>query len=214
MKLFVYSPVTGELIAEMPAAESPLEPGVYLDQASATRIPPPMIEAGKAPVFKEGAWSLVPDHRGEKWYDENGNAVYIEELGDPTKRALSPIPPEHIPPLSDRRTAKLAELVALRDETIYAGIAISGISVQTDEKAQGRITGAALSASRDSSYTVKWKTATGAFVTLTAPEILAIADAVRDHIQVCFDREAELVDEVLASDTPELVDIAGGWPGK
>jgi len=212
MKLYTYSPVTGELISEIPATESPLEPGVYLDQAFATRTPPPMAEVGKAPVFSDGAWSMVPDHRAERWYDENGNEVFIEDLGDPADLGLLSEPPLHIPPLAERRDAKLAELVALRDSHIYAGIEISGVPVQTDEKAQGRITGAALSASRDPAYTVKWKTATGAFVSLTAPEILAIADAVRDHIQSCFDREEELVDVIIASDHPELVDITDGWP--
>jgi len=64
------------------------------------------------------------------------------------------------------------------------------------------VTGAALKAMQDSEYSCRWK-GVGGFIELTAPQILAIADAVRAHVQGCFDREAELVALIEAATTPE-----------
>ena len=59
---------------------------------------------------------------------------------------------------------------------------------------------------QDSTYSCRWKTESG-FMELTAPQILAIADAVRAHVQGCFDREADWVRQIKDAETPE--DLAG-----
>ena len=41
---------------------------------------------------------------------------------------------------------------------------------------------------------------------MTAPQILAMADAVRAHVQSCFDREAELLPLIEAAESPEELD--------
>jgi hypothetical protein len=53
---------------------------------------------------------------------------------------------------------------------------------------------------QDSTYTCRWKGIDG-FVTLNATQIIAIADAVRAHVQSCFDHEAELVPLIEAATT-------------
>ena len=58
---------------------------------------------------------------------------------------------------------------------------------------------------QDSTYTCKWKGVDG-FVELTAPQILAIADTVRAHVQSCFDREADWVRQIKDAETPEDLD--------
>jgi hypothetical protein len=40
--------------------------------------------------------------------------------------------------------------------------------------------------------------------------VIAIAQAVRAHVQACFDREADLRDAIDAGEAP---DIDTGWPG-
>ena len=42
-------------------------------------------------------------------------------------------------------------------------------------------------------------------MTLTAQQILGMADAVRAHVQGCFDREAGLAAQVQAAETVEAV---------
>jgi len=78
--------------------------------------------------------------------------------------------------------------------------------VRTDRESQALITGAALKAMQDSEYSCRWKGVSG-FIELTAPQILAIADAVRAHVQGCFDREAELLPLIEAAGSPE--DLGG-----
>lgn len=115
----------------------------------------------------------------------------------------------------DNRTAEAkrqwmaARIKARRDVAIAGGTSASGIAFATDEASQGRITGAALSALLDPAYSARWKLPGGVFVTLTAPEVIAAAQAVRAHVQACFDREAELLS---ALDAGLPVDPDDGWP--
>ena len=101
-------------------------------------------------------------------------------------------------PMAELRAEKKAELAEARWQAEVSEV--NGI--RTDRESQALITGAALKAMQDSEYTCRWKTETG-FVELTAAQILAIADAVRAHVQSCFDREAELLVLVDAATTPE-----------
>lgn len=110
----------------------------------------------------------------------------------------------------DIKAAARAQVKLRRDKALEAGTTVSGAVVSTDLVTQTRVTGAALSALMDPDYTVQWKVPDGSFLLLTAPEILALAQAVREHIQSCFDREAELL---AAIDAGLPYDIGAGWPG-
>ena len=100
------------------------------------------------------------------------------------------------------KEAKKAEIAQARYNAEIAGVTVNGVSIKTDRESQGLITGAALKAIQDSTYTCKWKGIDG-FVELTAPQIIAIADAVRAHVQSCFDHEAELQPLIEAARTLE-----------
>ena len=99
---------------------------------------------------------------------------------------------------------------ARRKQAMNSGMTVSGVPVHTDDQSQSRIMGAALAATIDPDTTVKWKVSDGGFVMLDAPTIIAIAQAVRAHVQACFDREAELLAALSAGDE---YDIDAGWPG-
>ena len=118
-------------------------------------------------------------------------------------------------PLAELRAAKLAALAARRWQAETAGITVEGVPVMSDRESQGLIVGAALQAVIDPAYTLRWKTAAGAFVALSATELLAVAQAVRAHVQACFDREAALTEAInAAADVAALdaADIGAGWP--
>lgn len=106
------------------------------------------------------------------------------------------------PTLEDKKATKCAEIAAKRYAKEIAGVDINGVSVATDRDSQALITGAALAAMIDSDYSLNWKTENG-FIHLTASEIVAVAQAVRAHVQSCFDREGELVALVDAAQTAE-----------
>lgn len=158
-----------------------------------------------------GDWS-APEHyrwRGETyplpaapapdWVFDPAQAAWIDPLPAPDRLAL------------DRKTMR-ARAADRRYLAMVAGIEIGTTRIATDDTAQSRLTGAALTASLDPAYELTWKGMDGAFVTLSAAEIMAVAAAVRAHVQACFDREAALVAEISTSLDPLSVDIDTGWP--
>ncbi len=145
----------------------------------------------------------------EKLYkDKNGNIYSVSPIQAPKKEWIALTETEvetHLNPKIPFATAKenkYAEIAAARYNAEIAGVTVNGVSIKTDRESQGLITGAALKAMQDSTYSCRWKTESG-FVELTAPQILAIADAVRAHVQSCFDREAELLPLIKAAESPE-----------
>ena len=100
---------------------------------------------------------------------------------------------------------------ARRNQAMNSGMTVAGVPVHTDDQSQSRITGAALAATIDPNTTVKWKASDGGFVMLDAPTIIAVAQAIRAHVQACFDREAELLAALEAGETH---DIEEGWPNE
>lgn len=103
----------------------------------------------------------------------------------------------------------LARISARRFDEEVGGMTVNGMWVDTSRDSQSLITGAALAATLDSNYSVKWKTGK-TFVTLTAEEIIALASAVRAHVQKCFDREAELFEAVEEGKFEESM-LEEGW---
>lgn len=104
--------------------------------------------------------------------------------------------PEPVPTFEEIKEAKKASIAQARYHAEIAGV--NGI--KTDRESQALITGAALKAMQDPDYTCRWKGIDG-FVTLNASQIIAIADAVRAHVQSCFDHEAELIPLIEAATT-------------
>jgi hypothetical protein len=117
-------------------------------------------------------------------------------------------------PIAEMRAAKLAELSARRYAKEIDGVVVGGLSVSTDRESQALITGAALAATLDPAYTVDWKTPAG-FVTLSAAQLLGVAQAVRAHVQACFSAERGHAEAIAALDTAAAVagySIEVGWP--
>jgi len=110
------------------------------------------------------------------------------------------------PTFEDLRNRKYREIAQARYNAEIAGVTINGVSIKTDRESQGLITGAALKAMQDNTYTCRWKGIDG-FVELTAPQIIAIADAVRQHVQSCFDHEAELLPLIENAETEAELEL-------
>ena len=101
-------------------------------------------------------------------------------------------------------------IAARRFQAETSGVIVEGIQVNTERDSQALLTGAAFAASLDPAYQIKWKAATG-FVDLSAQQIIGVASAVRAFVQVCFNREAELLGAVAdGSITAEMLEE--GWP--
>lgn len=93
-----------------------------------------------------------------------------------------------------------------------SGTTFGGMPIDTDDRSKLLINGAALRADRSADYVLRWKTSDG-FVDLPAAQVLAIADAVSEHVQLCFDREDALLGAVAAgSISAEMLEE--GWPSE
>ena len=90
------------------------------------------------------------------------------------------------------------------------GTVINGLPIDTDDRSKGLINGAALRAYRSADYVLRWKTSQG-FVDLTAEQVLAVADAVSEHVQFCFDREDALLGAVAEGSITAAM-LEEGWP--
>ena len=140
----------------------------------------------------------------EIWQEKPDGYFTTEEWA-----AEHPVPVTEIS-LEDLKAAKKVEIANARYKAEIAGITFNGTTIKTDRESQALITGAALAALQDSAYSCKWKTEQG-FITLTAAQIIAVADAVRAHVQDCFDTESSLAAAIDAAESViELETIA--WP--
>ena len=113
---------------------------------------------------------------------------------------------EWVADLDAAKAAKKAEIAAARYVAEVAGVTVGGVVVRTDRESQALITGAALTATQDAAYSCTWKSESG-FVTLDAATVLAVADAVRTHVQTCFDTEYAKCAQIDAAQTVEDVEV-------
>lgn len=103
----------------------------------------------------------------------------------------------------------LKVLAARRYEAEIAGTIWSSHPVATDRQSQALVMGALLATMQNPAATVEWKMKDGTFVTLTAADVEAMAQAVRAHVQAAFANEKALVPAVQANFS---ADISTGWP--
>lgn len=92
------------------------------------------------------------------------------------------------------------------------GIVVNGMAVDTGRDSQGLVAGACLAAVIDSNYSVNWKCQDGTFLVLDSTQIIAVATAIRAHVQACFDRE-HIVLQAIEDNTFTEELLLTGWPG-
>lgn len=95
------------------------------------------------------------------------------------------------------KPALLAHAAARRYDKEVGGISIAGAQIKTDRESQAMIAGAYAFMQDGPQKVLKFKTAAG-FVDLDAKTIATIARAVGDHIQKCFEQEAEVAAKIEA----------------
>jgi len=133
------------------------------------------VEKKKFPVALPLEWKNCPDDCKAGWKVHDGKL--IEHT------------PEELIDLELQKAELVTQSITLcRDTTLFGGIAVNGINVQTDDLSQQRLIAARIIAKEDPNYVVNWKSENG-FVTLNATMIVFLADAVRAHVQKCFDVE-------------------------
>jgi hypothetical protein len=111
------------------------------------------------------------------------------------------------PTFEDLRNRKYREIAQARYNAEIAGVTINGVLIKTDRETQAVLTAACLQAYIDSGYSLNWKTGDGTFVSLPAEQIMAFGTAVRQHVQGCFDHEAELLPLIESAETEAELEV-------
>lgn len=93
----------------------------------------------------------------------------------------------------------LAHAAKARWQKEAGGIVVDGVPIPTDERTQGVLTAAYASAMADAGFQVPdWKLGPGVYTTLSNAQVIAIANAVRVHVQGCFTTNKQ-VDQAIAA---------------
>jgi len=95
----------------------------------------------------------------------------------------------------------------LRDTKLYGELNINGVVMTPDDLTQQRIMAARIIAKEDAAYTVNWKTNAG-YITLDALQIIGLSDAIRLHVQKCFDAEKVVSENINNYSTIQEVENA------
>lgn len=225
MLVYNYHPQTGEYAGAETACESPLEPGVYLLPAHGTTDEPPAAGPGYVAVYRDGAWSLVEDHRGEVRYDTATRERHeIKELG-PVPAEWTAVPPEDgeavwdgtkwSVPFDVLKARKKREITAARNAAIAAGSTWRTHAVDADEDAQRAVSAQIV---KSMAYQqmgrpvpdTPWRLRDGSYVTLTDADVWDLSQAIEAHVSGCYAREAALAAQIEAASGAEQLD-AVNW---
>lgn len=121
---------TGLYVGIYQAQESPLEHGKFIAPATSTFNAPPTLGSNQAAVFLLGSWTIVPDFRGEKWYNQStGEEILIASVGQPPSSLAATPPP---PTLSQAQAAQLELLNAAYNVAIQQEVSYLGTTFQAD----------------------------------------------------------------------------------
>lgn len=146
--------------------------------------------------------SYKPEH-GEfqtaEWSDEYGFWV----IRDLTPEELAVKFPEPEPePLALVDYAGRARWL-----TEISGITVGGIAIATDDRAKLMLSGARLRAEKNPDATEKWHADDGSVYVVTAPQIIAMSDAVAAHVSACFSIFADVKAKIDAGTITEQSQI-------
>jgi hypothetical protein len=152
-------------------------------------------------------WAIGVDRR--LWssaacdYVEADNAAYLTWLANnpqgamamPSEQALvgflSSMAPTIVPTFP---AGLIAYTKFLRYRRELSSITVGGVEVDTDDRSKLMIAGARIKADADPAFTTMWQGVTP----LTATQIIAISDAVLDHVDQCFALQGVVLAEIAA----------------
>jgi len=103
-----------------------------------------------------------------------------------------------------------------RYEIEVGGTKVNNIIYATDRESQTKYIAVAieLQQANTQTWSILWKTLDGTFVQLNAIEMSTVIDSVRNHIQNCYNKEAEYHSTISTSSKSvlESTDFNLGWP--
>jgi len=133
--VYVFDAITGAYDHVYQAQLSPVgadggnPDGSYIEPVSATDIAPPPFTPNQIPVFKNGSWTMVPDFRGQLWFDQTtGAQTMIVDIGQPAANLAATPPP---PSLAQAQATQIGE-INLACQAALAAIVAGYPALETD----------------------------------------------------------------------------------
>lgn len=136
------------------------------------------------------------------WPREELEALGLEWVEPEEPEKPKPTLAQCLKSLADRRWWKTQEFVYDGVETQADG-AIAVVNATLTLRARRGVPAEAAQT---------WKLSNTEYRQWNEDQIEAFGFAIADHIQACFEREAELSEEILAAEDPSSVDTSQGWP--
>ncbi|MCF1502901.1 DUF4376 domain-containing protein [Afifella sp. H1R] len=163
----------------------------------------------------EGETATAPNGKGNRWMLVVREDAPVDPDSEVATEETVTVEEDRVVKARGKRALTKDELkveaARLRWETEEGGMIFNEIELRTDTASQGKYTAAALAATLDEDYTVRWKCGDGCFVTLDAPTIIAMAQTVRGHVQACFDAEAGVVAGIEDGSITSLAQIRAAY---
>lgn len=192
--IFNYSPLNGEFIGSQPAEISPLDK-VPVPMAFSTFKAPPVVTTNQRAVFLDingdppslelnGQWTIVPDFRGQTYWDEDGNSHIMTDLGVDIPEGCSLIKPEES--LDSLKSKKWAEIKANRNAHEFGTFFWNGYEFECDQQSQQRIIIAVLGAQANPDMSFEWRLHDNSLITLSANDMISVATAMGQNTEDCF----------------------------
>lgn len=151
----------GVFVGTAEADESPLQDGVFLIPGGCVVDPPPSFEEGQRARRVSGAW-------------------IVEATPEPDPEPEAPEPEPTTP----------SELIAYaanrRWRTEVGGVRIAGVPIATDDRSKIMIMGARIAAAANAAWSTIWHGADGGTYPIDAATMIAISDAVEEHVNATF----------------------------
>lgn len=164
--------------------------------------------------YAEHGWYKVIDNRPvQTAYNRVSGPIGADAIIDHDAKTVTYVYTVTPKSLDDVKAERLAALAAKRYDVEVGGTMLNGSYVPTERSARADLVGARISALEDVNFTLDWKTPDG-FVTLTAAQIVAIADASRNHVKATFAHEKTLTQAINSATTVDdvlAIDIESGW---
>lgn len=206
------------------ATESPLEPGVWHIPSGAADMPLPRpltpLECARSAPGSADPWAYLPDYSRAVVYSLATGARMdvppgwtLEEAGGTLQApGATEVPPAAT--LDDAKAALQRAAASKRWAVESGGITVAGMRVSTAIEDQNRITSVIANAAAAGVEAVDFKAASG-WVSLTLPELSAVAGAIARHVQRCYSAErshSEAIAALSALADAQAYDLASGWP--
>jgi len=124
-------------------------------------------------------------------------------------------------PLDQAQSIAKQKVKAKRDAVMNGDVEFQAASgdpvyvVQTDGDSRRELTGAVVAANEDSLTVQGWRMADNEMVVMDIADFKAMALAVRNHVNACYERQASLeaeIDNAVDVDAIRTIDIEAGWP--